>query len=90
MNIGKVIYESYPNSDLLPIEPPKSLKALHNMVNTEYIGDGLFKFLVNEAQPRDTAETIRRFESAKADIQAVIDGLDRALWKDEMDKRSRK
>jgi len=50
-NIARIIYDAYPQADLLPIDPDqdcRSLQSLLSKVTAENIGDGLFKFMVVE------------------------------------------
>jgi len=51
INIARIIYDAYPHSDLLPIEPDKdclNMERLLVKVTGDNIGDGLFKFIVTE------------------------------------------
>ena len=81
INIAHIIYDAYPHSDLLPIDPEKdcrSLQSLLTKVTTENIGDGLFRFLVIEIIEGGQSSldgAIRVVERAKADVDAVLQAL---------------
>lgn len=82
-DLAKVIYEAYPGSDLLPIDPDKdclSMRALYDAVNVKNFGDGLFKFVVVELYETslgedgcaiDIEETKRVLDVALRDIESV-------------------
>jgi len=85
MNIAKIIYQAYPHSDLLPIDPIvdcTDLDTLLKKVITEDVGDTLFKFIVMEVHDTidndsdETAGPIRALERAVEDIEAVIQAFD--------------
>lgn len=81
--LAKIIYEAYPGSDLLPLDPDKdcrSMRALYDAVNVKNFGDGLFKFVVTELYETslgedgcgiDIKETKRVLEVALKDIESV-------------------
>ena len=49
INIARIVYEAYPHSDLLPIDPEQDCRTLRSLlarVTGENIGDGLFTFVV--------------------------------------------
>ncbi len=51
INLAKVIYDAYPHSDLLPVDPDtdcQNMETLLAKVTSDNIGDGLFKFIVTE------------------------------------------
>ena len=51
INLARIVYDTYPHSDLLPIDPEQdcsSLQSLLAKVTTENIGDSLFQFLIVE------------------------------------------
>ncbi len=87
INIARIIYDAYPHSDLLPIDPDKdccSLQALLAKVTNEDIGDGLFKFIVTEIVEGGESKitgAIMVMEQARKDIEAVLLALQEALIK---------
>ena len=72
------MYDAYPHSDLLPIDPEQdcsSLQSLLAKVTTENIGDSLFQFLIVEmveGGESTLAGAIKVLEQAREDIDAVI------------------
>ena len=51
MNLARLLYQAYPHSDLLPIDPKidcRDWNTLFQKVTTGEIGDSLFRFLVVE------------------------------------------
>jgi hypothetical protein len=86
INIARVIYEAYPHSDLLPIDPGWDccdLAALLERVTTHDIGDGLFRFMVVEiveGGESTLAGAIRVMERAREDIEAVLHALQDAAF----------
>ena len=83
-NIARILYEAYPHSDLLPIDPGWDccdLAALLERVTTHNIGDGLFRFMVVEIIEGGEGTldgAIRVMERAKQDIVAVLQALQNA------------
>ena len=81
VNIAKILYEAYPHSDLLPIDPGwdcSDLPALLERVTTKDIGDGLFRFMVVEIVEGGEGTldgAIRVMERAKQDVAAVLQAL---------------
>ncbi|MBM4103160.1 MAG: hypothetical protein FJ263_03795 [Planctomycetes bacterium] len=81
VNIAQIIYEAYPHSDLLPIDPGWDccdLAALLERVTTNDIGDGLFRFMVVEIVEGGEGTldgAIRVMERAKQDVAAVLQAL---------------
>ena len=81
INLARVVYDAYPHSDLLPIDPEQDCSSLENLlekVSTENIGDGLFQFLIVEmveGGESTLAGAIRVLERAKADVDAVLQAL---------------
>ena len=81
INIARVIYNAYPNSDLLPIDPEqdcRDLKTLLTKVTSENIGDGLFKFIVIEIVEGGESTldgAIRVMERAREDVESVLQAL---------------
>ena len=69
----EMIYEAYPDHDLLPIEPPKPGEKIGDFkVRAEDAGDTLFLFLCREADDEiDAREYVRRLDRAIGDIQRV-------------------
>ena len=80
-NIARIVYDAYPHADLLPIDPQKdcdSLPSLLAKVNTEDIGDSLFRFLIVEIVEGGDSTldgAIRVLEQAKGDVDAVLQAL---------------
>jgi hypothetical protein len=81
VNIAQILYEAYPHSDLLPIDPGWDccdLSALLKRVTTNDIGDGLFRFMVVEIVEGGESTldgAIRVMERAKKDVVAVLQAL---------------
>lgn len=81
INIARILYEAYPHSDLLPIDPGwdcSDLTALLERVTTHDIGDGLFRFIVIEiieGGESTLSGAIRVMERAGRDIEAVLHAL---------------
>ncbi len=81
INIARIIYDAYPHSDLLPIDPDqdcRTLRSLSDRVTGENIGDGLFKFMVVEIVEGGEGTltgAIRVLEQARADVDAVFQAL---------------
>ena len=82
-NIARIVYDAYPQSDLLPIDPDKdctSLQRLLAKVSTEDIGDGLFRFLIIEIVECGESTlngAIRVVRQARNDVDAVLQALRR-------------
>ena len=85
MNVTpKDIYDAYPESDLLALEPPEENETFaayrQRMGGNKGIldcGDTLFAFLLFEAadESGDPDEVIRRFDTAVSDIEQVVTKL---------------
>ena len=81
INIARVVYDAYPNSDLLPIDHEKDCRNLQNLlakVTTENIGDSLFRFIIVEIVEGGESTldgAIQVMERAKADVDAVLQAL---------------
>lgn len=81
INIARIVYDAYPQSDLLPMDAEqdcRTLQTLLSKVTGENIGDGLFKFMVVEIIEGGDSTldgAIRVLERAKADIEAVLQAL---------------
>ena len=94
-NLARVVYDAYPHSDLLPLDPRRdcrTLRALHRKVTTGNIGDGLFRFLVVEIIEGGEGKlpgAIRVVQNALEDVQAVLAALrDAAACDGSRSKRS--
>jgi len=70
---AQVIYNAYPNCDLLPIDPPLAEETIGEFkVRAEEAGDTLFLFLCREADDEiDAHEYVRRLDCALCDIVQV-------------------
>ena len=70
---AQVIYNAYPNCDLLPIDPPLTEETIGEFkVRAEEAGDTLFLFLCREADDEiDVHEYVRRLDRALCDIVQV-------------------
>ena len=83
-NIARIIYEAYPHSDLLPIEPDTdciNLETLLKKVTFDNIGDDLFKFIVTEIVEGGEGTldgAIKVIERAREDIKSVLNSLQSA------------
>ncbi len=81
INIARIVYDAYPHSDLLPIEPERDCRDLQKLlarVTGDNIGDGLFTFMVVEiVEGGESTLTgaIRVIEQAKADVETVLQAL---------------
>lgn len=81
INLAQILYEAYPHSDLLPIDPGwdcHDLAALLERVTSQDIGDGLFRFMVVEIVEGGESTldgAIRVMERAKKDVVAVLQAL---------------
>lgn len=81
INLARIIYDVYPNADLLPIDPEqdcRSLETLYTKVTDDTIGDGLFTFIVIEMVEGGEGTVdgaIRVMERAKEDVDAVLQAL---------------
>lgn len=81
INIARIIYDAYPHTDLLPIDPEQdccNLQTLFSKVAAENIGDGLFKFMIVEiveGGESSLAGAIRVMERAREDVEAVLQAL---------------
>jgi len=74
---AKVIYRAYPDSDLLPIDPPANGEMIGDFaVRAEGAGDTLFLFLCREANDDiDAEEYLHRLDRALRDIEQVRDAF---------------
>jgi hypothetical protein len=84
VNIARIVYDAYPHSDLLPLDPEqdcRDLEALFEKVRSSNIGDTLFQFLVFEIVEggEETLDgAVRVVERARDDVDAVLQALNRA------------
>ena len=84
INIARIIYDAYPHSDLLPIDPEQDCHNLNDLlakVTGENIGDGLFRFIVVEIIEGGESTldgAIRVMERAREDVEAVLQALQTA------------
>ena len=80
-NIARIVYDSYPHIDLLPIDPDtdcRDLPTLMHRVCGDDIGDSLFRFLIVEiveGGEGTLSGAIRVVKQARDDVQAVLQGL---------------
>ena len=80
-NIARIVYDAYPESDLLPLDPEqdcRSLQVLYEKVRHDGLGDTLFQFLVTEIVEggEGTLEgAIRVVKRARRDVDAVLQAL---------------
>lgn len=72
-----IIYEAYPDHDLLPVEPPHDNETLGEFsARAENAADTLFLFLCREADDEiDAHEYVARLNRAIGDIQSVRDAF---------------
>ena len=84
VNIARILYDAYPDSDLLPLDPDRDccdLQVLLEKVRSSSIGDTLFQFLVLEIVEGGEGTldgAVRVIERARADMDAVLHALFRA------------
>ena len=89
----QVIYEAYPDHDVLPIEPPKLGETIGEFAyHAENAGDTLFLFLCREADDEIDAHVyMARLDRAIGDIQSVQnafrENLDTGPCDSQTDKR---
>ena len=81
INIARIVYDAYPNSDLLPIDPEQDCRSLQSLlakVTTGNIGDSLFRFMIVEIVEGGESKldgAIQVLEQAKKDVDAVLHAL---------------
>jgi len=81
VNIARILFDAYPDSDLLPLDPDqdcRDLQALLTKVRSSNMGDTLFQFLVLEMAEGGEGTldgAIRVTEKARSDVDAVLRGL---------------
>lgn len=70
---AQIIYHAYPDSDLLPVEPPQTGETIATFkTQAENAGDTLFLFLCREADDEiDPQEYLDRLDRAINDIEHV-------------------
>ena len=75
---AKVIYQAYPDSDLLPVDPPMAGETIGDFaVRAEGAGDTLFLFLCREANDDiDVEEYLDRLDRAQRDIEQVLEAFE--------------
>lgn len=84
VNIARIVYDAYPDSDLLPLDPDRhcrNLQSLLEKVRSSAIGDTLFQFLVLEIVEGGEGKidgAIRVIERARDDVDAVLQAVIRA------------
>jgi len=80
-NLARILYDAYPESDLLPLEPKQDCRDLESLcakVRSDDFGDALFQFLVLEIVEggEGTLEgAIRVLKRARKDVDAVLRAL---------------
>jgi rubrerythrin len=80
-NVARILYDAYPDSDLLPLDADRdcrNLQVLLEKVRSTGIGDTLFEFLVTEVVEgsEGTLEgAIRVVKRARKDVDAVLQSL---------------
>ena len=84
INIARLVYDAYPHSDLLPVDPEQDCRSLESLlakVTRDNIGDGLFRFIIVEIVEGGESTldgAIRVLEQARADVEAVLGALQNA------------
>ncbi len=75
---AQTIYGAYPNSGLLPVDPPAASETIGDFsVRAEGAGDTLFLFLCREANDEiDAEEYLERLHRARRDIDAVREAFE--------------
>ena len=80
-NLARIVYEAYPDSDLLPLDPDadcRDLRTLMHRVWGDGVGDSLFRFLVIEMVEGGEGTlngAIRVITRARDDVEAVLQAL---------------
>ncbi len=78
MNLARLLYQAYPHSDLLPLDPKidcRDWNTLFQKVTTGEIGDSLFRFLVVEIVEGGEGTrkgAMRVLLQARQDIETVL------------------
>ena len=84
VNIARIVYDAYPESDLLPLEPKQDCRDLESLcakVRSDDFGDALFQFLVTEIVEGGEGTldgATRVLKRARKDVDAVLQALLRA------------
>jgi len=84
INIARLVYDAYPHSDLLPVDPEQDCRSLESLlakVTGDNIGDSLFRFMIVEIVEGGESTldgAIRVLEQARADLEAVLGALQNA------------
>jgi hypothetical protein len=84
VNIARILYDAYPDSDLLPLDPDRDcrdLEALLEKVRSPSVGDTLFQFLVLEIVEGGEGTldgAVRVIKRARGDVDAVLQAIIRA------------
>ena len=84
INIARLVYDAYPHSDLLPVDPEQDCRSLESLlakVTGDNIGDSLFRFIIVEIVEGGESTldgAIRVLEQARADVEAVLGALQNA------------
>ena len=84
INIARLVYDAYPHSDLLPVDPEQDCRSLESLlakVTQDNIGDSLFRFIIVEIVEGGESTldgAIRVLEQARADVEAVLGALQNA------------
>ena len=80
-NLARIVYDAYPHSDLLPLDPETDCHDLPTLMHSVWgdgIGDGLFRFLVIEmveGGEGTLSGAIRVVRRARDDVEAVLQAL---------------
>ena len=80
-NIARILYDAYPDSDLLPLDPDRDCRDLESLcakVCSDDFGDPLFRFLVLEIVEGGEGKidgAIRVVKRARKDVDAVLQAL---------------
>lgn len=81
IHLARLIYDAYPHTDLLPIDPKqdcRNLPTLFARVTGEDIGDSLFQFIVIEIVEGGNSTldgAIRVMQQTKKDVESVLQAL---------------
>jgi hypothetical protein len=80
-SLARLVYDAYPHSDLLPLDPEADCHDLRTLMHSVWgdgIGDGLFRFLVIEmveGGEGTLSGAIRVVRRARDDVEAVLQAL---------------
>jgi hypothetical protein len=91
--LARLIYDNYPGSDLFAIDPDeccKDMDTLRDVANSGQLGDGLFRFIVEEIYETsvigdeiDTDQGISALMAAHEDIECVLNAIVEAQHKED-------